>query len=361
MPSIVWAQATCTLDIASIQSNPVQILRIGRDAVLGEDPGGFLIGPNWYQFQIFPATWTCQGHKIGNWFAPGQLLITPPAGSSPGGLISIGNKTYRIYYLNQGTPQELGYIVDVIFQYGGFQQQIPVTVGNGDIQYSSWSGILQDSTGNAFQTKTNAFVRVRTIKTIAGSPSAGASVSIPLVHLQLRTRKWLDQNTYDVHQQVSYTFNATYPNVDATCTTPAVENHTLPTVSMNEIPEVGDVGPIYAFQLKITNCPRWMRSVRYKLMAAQPGGGETVPDNSTLPLLTGSTASGVGVQIRLPNNTLHPFNEWRNVVGYPSNFGTGNDTPSNHTVQLRARIIRTAVNAQPGKIVSAIIFHMQYK
>jgi len=127
-------------------------------------------------------------------------------------------------------------------------------------------------------------------------------------------------------------------------------------IYMSDIPNVGNVGPAYDFSINISNCPSWMHSVKYKLMAAQPGGGETVPVNSILPLLTNSTASGVGVQIRNQDDTLHPFNVWQGV-GYNYNHETG----GNYSVPLRARISRTDANAQPGKVEAAIIFHMEYK
>jgi len=183
-------------------------------------------------------------------------------------------------------------------------------------------------------------IDIYTIKSISGFPGAGTTVNIPYV-IGLVFYSGGFYYLDPPGMLINNFFNVNYLDVSATCSTPSVVNHTL---------HVGSVGPAYDFSIDINNCPSWMRSVRYKLMAAQPGGGETVPSNSTLPLLTGSTASGVGVQIRNQNDTLHPFNVWQGV-GY--NHATG----GNYSV----RIIRTAANAQPGKVEAAIIFHMEYK
>jgi len=287
-------------------------------------------------------------------------LSFPPNVTHGAFVVAEDGYSYRVHYHNKNTPQEFGYIVRHSCGYShpsGFdyyyKQALSDEYDTGYRQFYSY-GYEYPGAPVYF----NCYLQFRFVKTISGFPTAGANVTVPLLtaggdHYITWDNGTQLGNVYPFPSR-DYTLDVTFHDIAATCTTPSVVNHKLPMVYMSDIPNVGDVGPAYDFSINISNCPSWMRSVRYKLMAAQPGGGEMVPSNSTLPLLTGSTASGVGVQIRNQNNTLHPFNVWQGI-------GYNHETGGNYSVPLRARIIRTDANAQPGKVEAAIIFHMEYK
>jgi len=88
------------------------------------------------------------------------------------------------------------------------------------------------------------------------------------------------------------------------------------------------------FTLRVNCTAGWNQGVRYRFRACTTCN--TPPPNSTLPLGSGSSAQGVGVQILQSNGTTPlAFNTNLNLTGYNPGTGGWYDIP------LRARVIQT--------------------
>jgi len=161
--------------------------------------------------------------------------------------------------------------------------------------------------------------------------------------------------SYDATASATFRMNITIHTVNATCTTPSFPTVELPFLMANQFSgqTAGEVG----FELEFKNCPPHMTAIRY--MAEASGGVSPGPSLGLLPLTTGSSASGIAVQVLqgTTGNTPVQLNQWATVSQY--NHNTSN--PQNVILPFRARYYKTAANWQGGKIKAAMIVHIKYQ
>ncbi|AKL11851.1 TPA: type 1 fimbrial protein [Kluyvera intermedia] len=118
---------------------------------------------------------------------------------------------------------------------------------------------------------------------------------------------------------------------------------------------VGSTSAATPFNFEIKKCSKDMAAVKYTFKPAaginlvNPGAS-----NQHVTLRTGSTASGVGVQVLYANDTLVPFNTAVKYTGYNASLG------GDYVIPMKARFIRTG-EVTPGTAESAVEFTMAYE
>lgn len=94
----------------------------------------------------------------------------------------------------------------------------------------------------------------------------------------------------------------------------------------------------------------------------KPAAGITLVNSGTaaqhLSLKSGSTASGVGVQVLYQDGTLIPFNTASDIT---LSSGYNATTGGSFTVPMKARYIQTASTVAGGTANSAVEFTMTYE
>jgi len=114
--------------------------------------------------------------------------------------------------------------------------------------------------------------------------------------------------------------------------------------------------PPVDFELEIKNCPNWMYGIRYRLMAASPGGGETAPADGTLPLISPSTANDVGVKITDQSDNPVIFGVYHSIP-----YSVHTYTDGRYTVPLRTAYVQTENTIQSGSVHVGLIFYTEYR
>jgi len=171
-----------------------------------------------------------------------------------------------------------------------------------------------------------------------------------------------------------------------TCMTPYVEDSVvrLPTITPNDLPQVGSLGPWVEFTLRM-DCPPHLGYVGYYVV---PVHGIVNQSLGVIAINPNSQAKGIGLQIEIesivePYLDLH-YNPQNPQFGYyPMRFGLGNaykfslayfknaltygtqGEPLTASQTYQSRYIRVAVRRTgtvvPGKFTSAIWVHIVYK
>jgi len=151
------------------------------------------------------------------------------------------------------------------------------------------------------------------------------------------------------------TANITLHAINATCTTPSFPTVLLPMINQSDF--TGQTAGETEFKLEFTNCPPYMTDIHFRAEAS--GGTSPNPSNGLLPLTTGSSASGVVVQVLrgLTGNTPLVLNQWTTLSQYDKSATTA----QNFTLPFRARYYRTSGTITPGKVKAAMIVHIQYQ
>jgi len=149
--------------------------------------------------------------------------------------------------------------------------------------------------------------------------------------------------------------NITLHTINATCTTPSFPTVLLPMINQSDF--TGQTAGEVDFKLEFTNCPPYMTNIHFRAEAS--GGVSPSPTNGLLPLTTGSTASGVVVQVLrgLTGNTPLTLDQWTTLSQYDKSASISQD----FTLPFRARYYRTSPNITPGKVKAAMIVHIQYQ
>jgi len=159
-----------------------------------------------------------------------------------------------------------------------------------------------------------------------------------------------------------------FPSPITTCTTPAISDQALGTVTTNDIETAswGGFTGVAAgqkdFSLQFINCPSDMQRILYKVDPV--GGVSPGPDYAILPPLTPqTTAENISIQI-LENNT------GTGTTYSPSNLGTWQTLTSydqdktlvDYELPMRARYIRHVFGPiTPGKIETGMTITIQYQ
>ena len=125
--------------------------------------------------------------------------------------------------------------------------------------------------------------------------------------------------------------------------------------SRSDFPSVGSTSSATPFNFEIKKCSKSMTAVKYTF---KPAAGINLVNSGAsvqhITLRSGSTASGVGVQVLYANDILVPFNSAQIYGGYSPSLG------GDYVIPMKARYIRTG-EVSPGSANSAVEFTMSYE
>ncbi|WP_158683404.1 fimbrial protein [Burkholderia sp. BE12] len=140
---------------------------------------------------------------------------------------------------------------------------------------------------------------------------------------------------------VAIALSADVKVIQGSCTAPS-QNVALPKMPMDKLKGVGSTGDLSGtreFELRFNNCPPGFTRVGYTL---NPVGGVASTLAGTLPVLAGSTAKGVAIQITDSKGTPATFDKSLQLNAYSSSNG------GSYAIQMIARYIQTGALVAPG-------------
>lgn len=144
------------------------------------------------------------------------------------------------------------------------------------------------------------------------------------------------------------------PLIIKSCETPDISVD-LKKHSKSDFSSVGSTSTDTPFNFEIKKCSKDMTAVKYSF---KPAAGINLVNSGGsdqhITLRSGSTASGVGIQVLYDNDTLVPFNSAVKYIGYNSSLG------GDYVIPMKARYIRTG-EVSPGSANSAVEFTMSYE
>jgi len=266
--------------------------------------------------------------------------------------------------------------------------QVPYVSGNA----SSFGSSIGTPGGDGYHTSLYQF-NYRFIKINNNFAFGfGALSNVPFDILRYSVSDGYIQGQYYYEQSVSpviFGVSVTIPEMtiaQRTCMTPYVEDGvvSLPTITPNDLPQIGSLGPPVTFQLRM-NCPPHLGYVGYYVV---PVHGIVNQPLGVIAINPNSQAKGIGLQIEIEAivepNLDWSFDPYNPVFGYhPMQFGLGKNykfsagyfknalpsgtqgEPLTASETYQAQNIRVAVRRTgtvvPGKFTSAIWVHIVYK
>ncbi|AKL13881.1 TPA: type 1 fimbrial protein [Kluyvera intermedia] len=149
-------------------------------------------------------------------------------------------------------------------------------------------------------------------------------------------------------------FTSDIPVTVKSCETPDISVD-LKKHSKSDFASVGSTSAATPFNFAIKKCSKDMAAVKYTF---KPAAGINLVNSGGsdqyITLRSGSTASGVGIQVLYANDTLVPFNSAVKYTGYNPSLG------GDYVIPMKARYIRTG-EVSPGSANSAVEFMMSYE
>jgi len=276
------------------------------------------------------------------------LYAQPPPGTALGGVTSVDGINYRIF-----VPQnqsKIGYIVrmrmnDII----SYNVTSTNWASQSSLNRTSLLAMNPMVTGGGmdYGSRVSIEIQIRLVKINAAWPPGGNStINFSASQPEVEIKWWSGRHwaTLGYTARANVTFNVT----TRSCTTPSVIGSGNSTVQLgNDIAYgnfngPGTAAPSVPFTLRVQCSAGWTQGVRYRFHACPTCN--TPPNNSTLPMGSGATAQGIGVQILNNNSMPLAFNTNLNLSGYNSNTG------GTYNIPLRARVIQTCTcpNNQPN-------------
>lgn len=150
--------------------------------------------------------------------------------------------------------------------------------------------------------------------------------------------------------RVSFSLSSTVINV-ASCSTPNVAVD-LGSHRQSRFTGIGSTSPAVAFNIGINNCPAGLKSIQYQFT---PITGMVDESNGVVGLSAGSTADGIGVQLKDRNGTALKYNSQYTLGNY--NGSTG----GSYTIPLTAALYQTAASVTAGSASSVLMLIMTYQ
>jgi len=171
-------------------------------------------------------------------------------------------------------------------------------------------------------------------------------------HEHKNAHTWLHNSAY------AYYLKTAINQIVGTCktvngSTIAPQTVQLGRVHTNDIPDIGDAGPMTAFDLHFLECPKGLKSINYTF---EPLPAGTSPVNGILPQRLAAAATGVGVQVLDGSGQPIVFNTPITLAAYDKHH-----PDPDYVVPLKARIIRTDSTANAGKLEAAMNVVVTYK
>ena len=321
LSSGAWAVTTCTISVQAVTLTMPIAVTVPRDAPVGTPLTAWAQTPatqNWYMCSstasefigvgVFPLGLELSGTTIVD------TGVTYPVYKTdlPGVGIAMGRKIYR----------------------------------NGCGWETTWGVVSSTSGGagcNSSQLRPNgAQFRARLVK--IGAITSGRVGAGPVAQGRVFANA-----AYDPRAVIIST-TATQVTV-LTCLTPDVLVD-LRSHKSSEFKGPGSFTAMTAFNVALKSCPAGINRVTYRIDAVTPIVNAA---NSVVALNSGSTATGVGVQLLDGSGNVFPLGTPKGLGGYSTS--TGGD----YAIPFNARYYQTGAAVGPGSANTAMTFTMSYE
>jgi type 1 fimbria pilin len=154
-------------------------------------------------------------------------------------------------------------------------------------------------------------------------------------------------------QKIAPGSSVTVQSCTVTTSAPAI---TLDPVNANKLTGVGSTAGGVDVPLKLS-CP----TSGMKLFMTLTDSADPANRSTTLTLKSGSTASGVALQVLNPAGTPVAFGADSSKAGNTNQFSVGTSTAGEKIIPLKARYIQTAPKINPGTVNAVATFTMSYQ
>ncbi|RQT51441.1 fimbrial protein [Burkholderia cepacia] len=150
---------------------------------------------------------------------------------------------------------------------------------------------------------------------------------------------------------VSYSLTSTIVNV-AACTTPNVTVN-MGSPMQSEFTGIGSTNKqAVSFNVAVNACPTGLNSIQYQFI---PVNAVLDSTNGVLALSSGSTATGIGLQLKDGNGNALKYNTQYTLTSYSKSTG------GSYTIPLTARYYQTAAKVTAGSANAVLTFTMTYQ
>ncbi|WP_273995478.1 fimbrial protein [Burkholderia sp. FERM BP-3421] len=157
--------------------------------------------------------------------------------------------------------------------------------------------------------------------------------------------------TISTSNPVSYSLTQTIVNV-AACTTPNV-TVTMGSYMQSAFKGIGSTStPAKAFNVAVNACPTGLNSIQYQFI---PVNAVLDATNGVLALSSGSTATGIGLQLKDGSGNPLKYNTQYTLTSYSKTTG------GSYTIPLTAAYYQTAASVTPGSANAVLTFTMTYQ
>jgi len=309
------------------------------------------LGSGW--MLLAPIHWRCIRNADAHTTLAAQAVVTVDGnGITSGELVTHAGETYRRFVLQQG-GETVGYIArwrsTIAGQSGNWR---PVTLAIAQDDANAAPVHVQAAPNATYRVSFE--VQVRMFKTHAASPTLNASMNFAPFSAALSTQRKLGGTTTNEDLQPAQAPNVTlrFKHVNQACVTPDVHVKLPPVGLTPDMTAVWSTGPIMAFMVEFKNCPAYLNGIDYKFQSIPH---QTIT-NGVLPLMTTSTAAGVGIQVLDGGGSPLKFDFWYALTAYDPSADA-----ATYAVPLAARAIRTSGALRPGSMHAAMNVTLEYK
>lgn len=313
---------------------------IPRDATVGT----LLTG--WFSTSNVPNYYTCTVSGV----VVAGMVFEPQSLTKAGMTVASSNGgTYTVWKTNvPGVGVAIG--VTTYANQCGTQAWIDLSSSTSSQIPLPWAGWVCNTSGTVTSITNGGQIQAALVKTgpitagtvtggvmIVGASATGTGGSAPY--------------TVAASPLVSFSLTPTIVNVSA-CTTPNV------TVNMgsplqSEFTGIGSTNKqAVSLNVAVNACPTGLNAIQYQFI---PVNAVLDATNGVLALSSGSTATGIGLQLKDGNGNALKYNTQYTLTNYSSTTG------GSYTIPLTARYYQTAASVTPGSANAVLTFTMTYQ
>ncbi len=311
---------------------------VPRDAVVGTLLTGWASTPNVPNFYTCAVSGTAAAGMV---FEPQSLTKAGMTVASPNG------GTYTVW--NTNVPG-VGVAIGVSTYANGCGSLPWKDLGVPSAPFPSpWTGNACNANGIVTSISNGGMVQAALVKT--GPITAGTVTGGVMVVGASATSTGGNVYTVAASPLVSFSLTSTIVNV-AACTTPNV------TVNMgsplqSEFTGIGSTNKqAVSLNVAVNACPAGLNAIQYQFI---PVNAVLDATNGVLALSSGSTATGIGLQLKDGNGNALKYNTQYTLTSYSSATG------GSYTIPLTARYYQTAASVTAGSANAVLTFTMTYQ
>ncbi|HDR9756255.1 TPA: type 1 fimbrial protein [Burkholderia cepacia ATCC 25416] len=338
--TVFAASISCSGTAQTVTLSMPASVTIPRDAAVGT----LLTG--WFSTLNVSNYYTCSVSGVavaGMVFEPQSLTKAGMTVAGPSGA------TYTVWNTNvPGVGVAIG--VTTYANQCGTQPWIDLSKSTTSQIPLPWAGWVCNTSGTVTSITNGGQIQAALVKTgpvTAGTVTGGVLV----VGASVTGTSGSGSYTVAASPLVSFSLTPTIVNV-AACTTPNV------TVNMgsplqSEFTGIGSTNKqAVSLNVAVNACPTGLNSIQYQFI---PVNAVLDSTNGVLALSSGSTATGIGLQLKDGNGNALKYNTQYTLTSYSKSTG------GSYTIPLTARYYQTAAKVTAGSANAVLTFTMTYQ